>query len=217
MKCNRVDVRRALRHTNVRHEAARISRIREIRKLDTQGGFRAFLFDFETVSDLDNEDAVYDALAWHIQDMWYEACWCYVWGLFRGCIILAVGAVEAGLKYRLREAHQLEDGKNVTFGACIGQAKLCGVLPKRESNPVVRSALGLNTMRNDIVHANMARRDPESALSYSGPEHEVISIGHGLHTIDDFRLGARDALKDSRSVLNHLRRHKIDVNPVKLE
>jgi len=209
MTRQRVNIKQVLIDKNARDEANRISRIREILKLDTQGKFHAFLFDFETVRDLDNEDSVYDALAWHVGDMWNDACWCYVWGVFRGCIILAVGAVEAGLKYRLREACQLEDEENATFGNCIGRAQRCGVLPAQQRNPVVQSALKLNMVRNDIIHANRARRDPDGALSSNGPEHEVIDIGHGFHVIHEFRLGARDALKDSRSVLVHLKRHKI--------
>jgi hypothetical protein len=204
----RTSIKQILIDKNARDEANRISRMREIRKLDTRGKFHAFSFDFETVRDLDNEDSVYDALAWHIDDMWNEACWCYVWGVFRGCITLAVGAVEASLKYRLREARQLEDEENATFGACINKARSCGVLPAQEQNPVVQAALKLNMVRNDIIHANRARRNPESALSLNGPEHEVINIGQDLHAIREFRLGARDALKDSRFVLVYLRRHK---------
>ena len=209
MTRQRVNIKQVLSDINARDEANKISRIREIRRLDTQGKFHAFSFDFETVCDLDNEDAVYNALAWHIDDMWNEACWCYVWGVFRGCIILAVGAVEAGLKYRLREARQLEDEENATFGKCIRRARRCGVLPAQQRNQVVQSAIKLNIIRNDIIHANRARRNPESALSANGPEHEVIDVGHGLHAIREFRLGARDALKDSRSVLVHLRQHKM--------
>jgi hypothetical protein len=208
MTRQRINIKQALREKNTRDEADRISRIREIRKLDTQGKFHAFSFDFETVRDLDNEDAVYDALAWHIDEMWNEACWCYAWGLFRGCIVLAVGAVEAGLKYRLREAGRLEDGEDATFGRCIERAQRCGLLPQQQ-NQVVQSVAKLNRVRNDIIHANRARRDPEGALSADGPEHEVVDLGYGLHTIHEFRFGARDALKDSRSVLAHLRRHKM--------
>jgi len=122
MTRQRVNIKQVLNEKNARDEVDRISRIREIRKFDTQGKFHAFSFDFETIYDLDNEDPVYDALAWHVDDMWHEACWCYVWGMFRGCIVLAVGAVEAGLKYRLREAGQLEDEENATFGTCIDKA-----------------------------------------------------------------------------------------------
>jgi len=205
----RINIKQVLREKNARDETDRISRIREIRKFDTQGKFHAFSFDFETIHDLDKEDPVYDALAWHVDDMWHEACWCYVWGMFRGCIVLAVGAVEAGLKYRLREAGQLEDEKNATFGTCIGNAQRCGVLPAQQQNPVTRAACELNTLRNNIIHANKARRDPESALSSDGLEHETVEMGHGLYLIHEFRPGARDALKDSRAVLVYLKRHKV--------
>lgn len=209
MTRKRVNIKQVLNEKNARDEVDRISRIREIRKFDTQGKFHAFSFDFETNYDLDNEDPVYDALAWHVDDMWHEACWCYVWGMFRGCIVLAVGAIEAGLKYRLREAGQLEDEENATFGICIDKAQRCGVLPTQQRNAVTRAACELNILRNNIIHANKARRDPESALSSEDPEHDRIEMGHGLYLIHEFRLGARDALKDSRAVLVYLKRHKV--------
>ena len=114
------------------------------------------------------------------------------------------------MKYRLRDACQLEDEENATFGNCMGRAQRCGVLPPQQGNPVIQSALNLNTVRNDIIHANRARRDSEAALSSSNPEHGVIDIGHGFHVIHDFRLGARDALKDSRAVFIHIKRYKIN-------
>lgn len=209
MTHQRVNIKQVLNEKNARDEVDRISRIREIRKFDTQGKFHAFSFDFETIYDLCNEDPAYDALAWHVDDMWHEACWCYVWGMFRGCIVLAVGAVEAGLKYRLREAGRLEDEENATFGTCIGKAQRCGVLPTQQRNAVTRAACELNVLRNNIIHANKARRNPESALSSEGSEHDRIEMGYGLCLIHEFRLGARDALKDSRAVLVYLKRHKV--------
>lgn len=205
----RVNIKQVLDERNARDEQGRISRIREIRKLDNQGKFHAFSFDFETTKDLDNEDAVYDALAWHVDGMWHEACWCYVWGTFRACIVLAVGAVEAGLKYRLREAGQLEDEKNATFGTCIDKAKQCGVLPAQQTNPVLQSLWELNRLRNDIIHANKARRDPDGALSSDGPEHEITNLGHGMQSVVEFQPGARVALNDSRTLLVYLRRYKV--------
>lgn len=209
MTRQRINIKRALDDKNTRDEADRISRVREIRKLDRQGKFQAFSFDFETTHDLDKEDPVYDALAWHLDEMWHESCWCYVFGMFRGCIVLTVGAVEAGLKYRLREAGQLDDRENATFGTCICRARDCGLLPAQQGNPVLTSAFDLNTIRNSIIHANKARCEPEEALSSEGPEHEIIDAGQGLHLIHEFRPGARDALKHSRAILVYLRRHRV--------
>lgn len=208
MTRQRMNIKQVLDEKNARDEQNRISRIREIRKLDNQGKFRAFFFDFETINDLDDEDPVYDALAWHVGDMWNEACWCYVWGNFRASIVVAVGAVEAGLKYRLREAGQLKDNEDATFGTCIGKAKECGVLPAQQTNPVLWSSRELNSLRNNIIHANKARRDPEGALSSEGHEHEIVDMGQGLHVVHEFQPGARVALKDCRTVLVYLRRHK---------
>lgn len=209
MTRQRVDIKKILDERNSRDEQNRISRIREVRKLDREGKFSAFSFNFETMKDLDNEDPVYDALAWHLDDMWHEACWCYVWGTFRASIVAAVGAVEAGLKYRLREAGQLEDEENATFGTCIGKAQLCGVLPAEQADQVVRFSQELNALRNNIIHANKARRDPEGALSSEGPEHEIIDMGDGMQSIVEFQPGARMALKKSRTLLVYLRRHKV--------
>jgi hypothetical protein len=209
MTIRRINIERVLRERYARHEHDMISRIREVRKLDPQGKFHAFSFDFETIRDLDNQDPVYDALAWQVNEMWYEASWCYVQGMFRGSIVLAVGAVESGLKYRLREAGVLEDSTNATFGTCVGRAKDCGLFPAQEDSLITRSALALNEIRNDIIHANKARRDPQNALSSEGPEHEKIDIGEGIKIINKFRFGAIDALKYSRIVLRYLRRHKM--------
>jgi hypothetical protein len=211
MSHRRINIRQTLQEKNTRDETDRILRIREIRKLGSQSKFQDFFFDFETIHDIDNEDPVYDALAWHVDAMWHEACWCYVWGMYRGCIVLAVGSVEAGLKYRLREAGQINDEERVTFGTCIRKGKDCGLLPLQQTNSVIISAMVLDTIRNDIIHANNARRNPGAALSSDSAEHEVIDMGHGLKLIHEFRLGAIDSLKNSRKVLLYLRHHKMRV------
>jgi hypothetical protein len=208
MTRKRVNIKRVLREKNARDENSRISRIREIQILDTQGKLQAFSFNIETINDLDNEDPQYDALAWHLDDMWHEACWSYVWGMFRATIVMATGAVEAGLKYRLREVGQLEDEENATFGTCINKSQHCGVLPRLRTTRVIKASWDLNKLRNDIIHANEARRNPEGALSCEGHEHEIIEVGQGLSLVHEFKLGAKKALKDSRAVLVYLRRYK---------
>ena len=67
----------------------------------------------------------------------------------------------------------------------------------------------MNRLRNDIIHANKERRDPDGALSSDGPEHEIINLGHGMQSVVEFQPGARVALNDSRTLLVYLRRYKV--------
>jgi len=205
MNRTHINIQQILEEKNSRESKNRISRIREIRKLGRQGEFRAFFFDIESKNDLEKEDARYDALAWYVDDMWHEACWSYVWGTFRSCVMVAACAVEGALKYKLLDTSGKID-ERMTLGGCINAAKKYGVFPQHETDPVLVSARHLLTLRNDLTHANRERRYPEVAISSDGPEHETIDLGGGIQSITPYRIGAIAALKDARQVLAYLKR-----------
>jgi hypothetical protein len=109
------------------------------------------------------------ALEASIPATWEEAAWCYVYGRFSACIVLAAVLLEIALKYKL-----LNRGFPVspTLGRLIKKASDAKILPSN----LVSNANSVNARRNDIVHANIQTNRPESLLHHTGDEHEIEPI-----------------------------------------
>jgi len=121
------------------------------------------------------------ALEDSVSRLWNEATWCYVYGQFRACIVLMATLLEATLKLEFEKRGIEYDQKRATLGRCIGKAKDEGVFP----GEIAEVADRINDRRNDVVHANIERQEPESILHHTGPEHEVGPIKDISRNIKD--------------------------------
>jgi len=117
------------------------------------------------------EEMKRQALEFSIHLRWEEATWCYVHGHFRACIVLLATLVEAALKLEL-EKKQIDYDDKTTLGDCIRLCNRSGIL----SPGTKEIAYQINKRRNDVVHANIERKRPESLLLDLGPEHEIEPI-----------------------------------------
>lgn len=116
-----------------------------------------------------SDEYIRSALETSIPATWEEAAWCYVYGRFSACIVLAAVLLEIALKYEL-----LKGGFPVsaTLGRLIKKASDAKILPSN----LVSDANSVNARRNDIVHANIQTNRPESLLHHTGDEHEIEPI-----------------------------------------
>jgi hypothetical protein len=171
-----------------------------------------------------HDEYVRSALETSIPATWEEAAWCYVYGRFSACIVLAAVLLEIALKYEL-----LKRGlpTSLTLGRIIQRASDANILPIN----LISKANSVNRRRNDIVHANIQKDRPESLLHHTGDEHEiepikdlsrnitkdgwltgdgetiVISFGAAGPTysrVHAFKLAARASLDDVKDILKFL-------------
>lgn len=124
------------------------------------------------------------ALQDSISRLWNEAAMCYVDGQFRACIVLFATLLEATLKYEL-ERHNIDFPERLTLGPCIERCSKLSILPQNQNDSVTTAAIKVNDCRNDVVHANIERKRPESLLDEKGPEHEVRAVRDPSRYIKD--------------------------------
>lgn len=110
------------------------------------------------------------ALKNSVSRLWNEATWCYVYGQFGACIALMATLLEATLKFESEKRGIEYHQDKATLGTCIGKAQ--DFLPEK----IAEIAVGINDRRNDVVHANIERKRPESLSHPLGLEHEVQPI-----------------------------------------
>jgi len=109
------------------------------------------------------------ALETSIPRTWEEAAWCYVYGLYRACILLAATLLEIAIKYEL---YRKEQSTSTTLGPLIQKCGKIGIL----AEPMISLAKSINLRRNDVIHANIQTHRAESLLYHTGEEHETEPI-----------------------------------------
>ena len=167
-----------------------------------------------------------------ISKLWEEATWSYVYGNFRGCIVLLAIMIERVLKLELEKKEISAKGKKL--GYCINLCKSNEIFPNEDNNNIVKAAKFINEIRNDVVHANIELNRPKSLLYHTGSEHEVEEIkdlsknikvaedgslfltGDGEHIsfnfvgkpsakhIYPYKKAAKDAIKEAEKILKCL-------------
>lgn len=109
------------------------------------------------------------ALKSSIPRIWEEATWCYVYGNFSACIVMAAVLLEIALKYEL---FKIGFSKSSTLGPIIKMAVKANILPE----DLVSKANSIKERRNDIAHANVQTNRPKSLLHHTSNEHEIEPV-----------------------------------------
>lgn len=110
------------------------------------------------------------ALETSVVQTWEEATWCYVYGEFRGSILLSAAVLE--LVLRLEHLGRRYPVHRTTLGPLIRAARQKGII----TEDMELKAQAINSRRNDVIHANIQTDRPTSLLQHSGSEHEVESL-----------------------------------------
>lgn len=148
------------------------------------------------------------ALQDSISRLWSEAAMCYVNGQFRASIVLFATLLEATLKYELQR-HNIGFPERFTLGSCIEECRKHHILPLQKDDPVTSASLRVNEYRNDVVHANIERRRPESLFNETGPEHEVRPVRDASKYIKDGAIsGDGETISFGRAGLSIIYWHK---------
>ena len=219
------DLKKKLQWMDEYHLDERAERLQEIGGIGVGGLEPRYSPHFITRAETERQMSLL-ALQDSISRLWNEAAMCYVDGQFRACIVLLATLLEAALKYELQR-RDIEFSKWLTLGQCIKICRERGILPSDENSPVATALFKVNQYRNDVVHANIERNDPNSVLNATGPEHEVkqiqqeskyikngaialvygetISFGQeGFNIIYRYKIAARVTLECTGSVLRFL-------------
>ena len=201
------DLKNTLRWMDEYHLEERAERFKEVGGPGVGGLELRYSPHFITEAGTEKEMKLM-ALQESIFDLWSEAAMCYVDGQFRACIVLLATLLEAALKYEL-ERQGIDFPERLTLGGCIDKCRKGRILPENETNPVTRAALKVNECRNDVVHANIERRRPESLLGATGPEHEVRPVRDPSRYIRDGALtGDGEAISFGQGGLRIVYRYK---------
>lgn len=202
------DLKKTLRWMDEYHLEERAERLKDIGGSGVGGLEPQYWPNFITRAETEKEMKLM-ALEDSIFMLWSEAAMCYVNGEFRACIVLFATLVEAALKFEL-ERKGIDYPERFTLGECVGRCRQHRILPENVDDAVTEAALKVNDYRNDVVHANIERRRPESLLIGEGPEHEVkpvqdVSryIKHGAIT------GDGETISFGRGGLSILYRYKV--------
>lgn len=168
-----------------------------------------------------------NALSESIGRLWGEAAWSYVYGHFRGCITLLAILTERALKLKLEQEGL--DTKGKTLGHCISCCQCKEILPSDVNDETMKAINFVNQKRNDVVHANIELKRPESLLTFKASEHEIVSMSempdeirkcicteNGKRTylppeaeqkasvIYEYKKAAKDTLNETKKVLQFL-------------
>ena len=127
---------------------------------------------FEGPFQLESEEAKLHDLMQSVSRLWGEATWSYVYGNFRGCIVLLAMMVERLLKTELERRGE----KTGTLGHCIKLCRDVGILPASEDDETTRAILFINELRNDVVHARIELNQSRAIKYRSGSDHEEEEI-----------------------------------------
>lgn len=218
------DLRKTLQWMDEYHLEERVERLNEIGGPGVGGLELRYSPHFITRAGTQKERKLL-ALQDSIFKTWTEAAMCYVYGQFKACIVLSATVLEAALKYEL-ERRDIEYPERLPLGSCINKCRKHEILPENENDSVNEALLKVNDYRNDVVHANIERRRPQSLLSEKGPEHEIkpvqdpsryikgravagdgetISFGQGgLSIVYWYKAAAKNTLECAEKVLKFL-------------
>jgi len=184
---------------NIQARADRIKELQDI--LDTSQ-------IWSLIPGLNKDEANYasiklDALEEYADDLWHQTKWCYINKLFLSCIATSACTLESALKHQLINKTGID--REIGLGTCITRCKNEGILPRNDDDEIVIAAHAVNQARNNIIHANYPRRDPEHVLFAEGDEHEKSDSGiNGIQFMEYFKALAKNTLVNTNKVLKHL-------------
>ncbi len=196
---SRRELLKSIRQADRRHIERRANRILELRQLLN---VESIWEPYPTLY-VDNGSQnleIQDALGEFTRDFWHQTLRCYTDSSYIGCIILSASALETALKCML-----VSSGiRNPSYGLgkCITRCSQNNILPS-EDNIIVIAARSVNDIRNDIIHADIARERPDTVIYADGPEHSVTELSHGFQEIGYFQNAARDTLINTIMVLDY--------------
>ena len=146
------------------------------------------------------------ALEQYTQSMWWDAFWCYIYGSYPACVLLAASSLEGALKYKLHLVIKDEKtiSKYLTLDRCIKRSMAEGILPNDKNHRITKAVSRVQRMRDALVHANRERWRPEAALYGTPREHEVTGSPRDMQIIEEYKRGARTSLVHTGRVLGYL-------------
>ena len=141
-----------------------------------------------------------DSLSYSILLLTYEATICFTYGIFQSCIITCGAVAERILRFEyIKVNEKLPDDSDWTLGRLIYKLDWSNT---RITERILDSAKLIKKSRNDRIHANLEKEDPESAIH--GGNRGITIIDQSKYLIEPYKADAKLSIESVFKILDIL-------------
>lgn len=142
-----------------------------------------------------------------IPHLYNQAAVCYVYGRFHACVALFAALTEGILKLELKrragiDAEKLRLGLGTMIGLC--ESRKLGIL----SPEAAETTRMINKRRNELMHFNLAKKNPKGALQGNPEDDEIVPFfpewGGKAYSVYKYKRAAKEALDNTYKLLTFL-------------